>query len=818
MGDVTVSDLVPPFLSDRFHLYRIAVRFPRLILVVCLLMALVSIFLARKLVIADLYSGLLPEGTQSVENLRYAEKYFGELGFLVLVIEGTNDEQTETFARAITAKIENEPDVYYVRAPWNFDFLRDNKWLYVDIKDLATIEKRLDQALLLQKQGVNFIFSDLMDFADQENLPDLTFSDIQEKYKKRWSSYLNVSSQNKKTGSILLWVKARGLKKTTNEKSQFVDSIKMLESQIRSRIKGSNNISVGYTGSYQTTIETVATATQEMTVISLAVFLILIGILIAYFRKIRLLLYVGLPLMTGILWTGGLAYLVLGKLNLLTGFAASILAGLGSDYAIYLLTRFDQERAKNRDLDTAIRLTFAGTGRATYLSMLTTLVAFSGLCFSNLNVLFEFGLIGVFGLLMTYLATMLMMPALMCLYEKKQAPVYHARFVPHSGHSTLFKALFFPAKRFSVVGLALLAIMASLPILPHQFKIEFVEDLNSLKTSSNTLYDKVSRTIGATLNPTLLITKSAGENNQLSDDLREALKSESKKDLVFNNIIDFSQIVPRYQGEKKKIMKHCIDKFLKIDLPMTDGRRRLIQEWQNSLSSPLVTENGVTDRIKSFFLSSHDPNVFAAYLFPSFPRVAADAMKRYQDGVDDLRSITKVDFTAVDASFLAADAVALVKQKIPAAMILFSLFLTIILMIMIRPPLLAFLSLVHILASVIITIGVMSIFDISFNILNIGCLPVMIGTGIDVFIHYSYHTMETGSLWEALREEVSPMMMSCLTTIIGFGGLIFSSNSGLRSVGWLAIIGLTVIFILGAFVYPRVLGMIRRISPTTINT
>lgn len=805
------------------QLYRVAIRSPRLVLVVCFIFALFCLFWAQKLVVTDLYSGLLPEGTTSVQGLKYAQKSFGELGFLVVVISGNEASAVEQFAREFTSEIELKSDVYYVRTPWDFDFVNEYKWLYVDIKDLADIERRLDQALILQNQGVNFVFADLMDFADQDNLPDLRFKDIRDKYTKRWGAYLNFGGEiatHSGATELLLWIKSRDAKSDLAAKRKFVTDIKLLEQTVRRHFPDSEAISVGYTGAYQTQIETITKITREMVMISISVILLLIIVLIRYFKKPRLVFYVGIPLVTGIIWTGGLTWIALGKLNLLTGFAASIMAGLGIDYAIYLLTRFDQERSRAKDFESACHLAFTGTGKATYLSMITTLAAFAGLYWSDLDVLIEFGLVGILGLTMVYLATILIMPALMSLFEKKRGltkPVPQD-LIPHTGHTLLFRSLFFPSRRFIIIGLTLIIVMICLPILPEQFKIQFIDDLNSNKTPSSILYDQVSSAIGASLNPTLLITQSSEENSALSESIQTKLKEAQSDRLVFNNVIDLSQLTPRFQQEKKAIIARILEKYQTISVPQSDSYRKFIKETRASLAAPPMSSAEIPDRVKKYFHSPHNNNIMVAYLFPAFPRTSADAMKTYQQGVYNIGRYSPVDFIAVDGSFVSSDAITLVQEKMPGALILLILFLSCILLLTIRPSLVAMLSLFHLLAGVIITSGILYIVGIPYNILNVGCLPIVLGTGIDVFIHYSYRCQEMGSLWAALREEVPPMMMSCLTTIIGFGGLLFSSNSGLRSVGWVTVIGLSVIFLLGACVYPRVLGLIKKVSPNNLQT
>ena len=139
-------------------------------------------------------------------------------------------------------------------------------------------------------------------------------------------------------------------------------------------------------------------------------------------------------------------------------------------------------------------------------------------------------------------------------------------------------------------------------------------------------------------------------------------------------------------------------------------------------------------------------------------------------------------------------------------------FLTTALLIFIRPRIRSLLIFLNLMGGMILLSGILLICKIPFNMINIAALPIILGTGIDCFFHLSYRHRENGNIFATVRSEVPPILISNITSIIGFGGLLLTSNSGLRSVGWVAVIGLAIITLLCTLIFPRCLRLAQRKS------
>jgi predicted RND superfamily exporter protein len=109
------------------------------------------------------------------------------------------------------------------------------------------------------------------------------------------------------------------------------------------------------------------------------------------------------------------------------------------------------------------------------------------------------------------------------------------------------------------------------------------------------------------------------------------------------------------------------------------------------------------------------------------------------------------------------------------------------------------------LLALIVGMGLMAIFGVPFNILNITIIPSFVALGIDVPIHLVHRAHETGSGFKAARDMAPSINLAIGTSAIGFGILIFARAGVLRSLGEIALLGTIAIWWVGLFLLAAVL-------------
>jgi predicted RND superfamily exporter protein len=115
--------------------------------------------------------------------------------------------------------------------------------------------------------------------------------------------------------------------------------------------------------------------------------------------------------------------------------------------------------------------------------------------------------------------------------------------------------------------------------------------------------------------------------------------------------------------------------------------------------------------------------------------------------------------------------------------------------------------LVPLIAALLLTFGIMIVLGWRVNFFNMVVLPSLLGLGVDHGVHYyrrwrelECHTADTQ------LELFEPITVATLTTIMGYAGMAFAHHPGLRSIGNLAIVGLSCTWLTSLVLLPGLLG------------
>jgi len=152
---------------------------------------------------------------------------------------------------------------------------------------------------------------------------------------------------------------------------------------------------------------------RDMKVVTAVTFIGVLFVFALGFRGMSPLGMVALSLGMGITWCFGLTYLVIGYLNVITSVFGSIILGMGVDYAILLLTRYTEERAAGRDSREALRITMTQTGKGILTGAVATAGAFYSIGVGKFRAADQMGLIAGNGIFTYCAVMMLVLPSLM---------------------------------------------------------------------------------------------------------------------------------------------------------------------------------------------------------------------------------------------------------------------------------------------------------------------------------------------------------------------------------------------------------------------
>lgn len=797
-------------------LHRIGARFPKSVLLLAVCVTLVSVLAARDLRVESDLVSFLPPQLESVRNLGQLKEGFGGSGFVLIVAEGATPEQTVRFADRLAGAFEVHPAVRYVDYRKPADYFLRRQWLYLDRSDLSEVERRVDRALDSGRKGLSPVFDDLMDFADPEDRVGLKLDDIAEKYRGKYGVDLRSSVLASDDGrTVVLRVKTRGNAQAFGTTEKMLADFRRIADEIAAA-PGFREVRVGFTGTSPKMAEQASLIRNEIAGVSLLVTAVLTLVLLVYFRSVRAVLLVGLPVCAAILWTGGVTAVLLGRLNLITSFAAVILAGLGSDYAIYILTHYVRLRREGFSPGQAREEALSQTGFATYLSMLTTAAGFLALLFSRFDLFYEFGVVGVVGLVLNYLAIMLLMPALLVLMER------HGWRSSRTDAGFLSRAVRSAAERFwgrayrafvpsaPVVWVAALGILIALSSgsVRTVARITFDDgQIESRDLPSYKLADRIAPLFRQSGNPTVLLVRGAEKERETVRVLEDYLEARPKGG-VFNQVVGLSSFLPDDVEGKKEILRKIRSKAALLPSSHLPSRNDFLKSLDDSLAAAAPDRGSLPEEVRRQFVSENDPALHAVYLNPSFARANDETMRRYHEGIQSLKRETGLSFEAADNTFISDEIVKLVQRKAPWGFLLFALFLSALLLLRVKPLRRAVLICLSLFASLVLLSAVLWLFRVKLNIINIAVLPVIVGTAVDSFIHLSQALMEKTFPDRVIREELPPIFVSNLTSMIGFGGLLWTSSAALREAGFIAVAGIGAVTVVCVLFFPKCLALL----------
>ncbi|QFU81331.1 MMPL family transporter [Natronorubrum aibiense] len=129
-----------------------------------------------------------------------------------------------------------------------------------------------------------------------------------------------------------------------------------------------------------------------------------------------------LPVAFSVSWILGTMYLIDMPFNVLTGMITSLTVGLGVAYSIHVSARYTLELERQGNVWSAMRTTVTGTGGALLGSAATTVGGFGTLAFAILPVLRQFGIITALTITYAFLASVVVLPALLVVWTRYFGP------------------------------------------------------------------------------------------------------------------------------------------------------------------------------------------------------------------------------------------------------------------------------------------------------------------------------------------------------------------------------------------------------------
>ena len=165
-------------------------------------------------------------------------------------------------------------------------------------------------------------------------------------------------------------------------------------------------------GSIPLTSDILDSIGRDAPIASITSFLGVVLVVVVIIRRPRAIAYVIGSLVIGVLWLAGATMALHVKINFANFIAFPITFGIGVDYAVNVIARYEQEGEAD------VRGAIMSTGGAVGLASMTTIIGYSSLLLAKTRALFYFGLVAVMGEVSCLTTAVVTLPALLLLLQR----------------------------------------------------------------------------------------------------------------------------------------------------------------------------------------------------------------------------------------------------------------------------------------------------------------------------------------------------------------------------------------------------------------
>ncbi len=738
---------------------------------------------------------------------------------------------------------------------------------------LANINREISEGMVDTLLG-DFLGTDEEDDEDAEDLSLLIniFRQMnaalsgETRFRSPWKSFLTDREDSLKDEGYLVSPNGQLLfillspVETENDFTGSKDAIDRIRGVIRDTQAGFPGLQVGLTGSDVISSDEMYTTRNDVERASkIALTGVALLFILAYRGVVHPLLAV-FALLVALAWSMGYTTLAVGHLNIISVVFTTILIGLGIDFGIHILERYREERRSGLPVRPALLATLRGTGRGNLAGAITTAIAFGSMAFTDFIGIAELGVIAGGGILLCWLSMVIFLPALICLEDRLRRP----RYLPLPTQPVKERRLqrFF-AHYPAIIGVSVLVLVWSAWV-GRDMKFDY--NLLNLQAKGTEAVEWELKIIENAKRATwyvAFISDTLEEARRKYDAVRD-LPSVGKVDSIFSALPDHQEekiriinalredlpelkVAERDEPFSLDSVKNTLDHIrFKLRKKETSGKRDDVFEasqWVDRLRAqlaalePAVAETRLAafsewlmrdyrDHIDDLRTSLHPEPVrledlpeslrnrfvgrTGKHLILAYPSIniwERPAMEKF------LREVRAIDPLVTGNAVHVFESSRLMVNGYVQGGIYAMIAIFFFLMLSLRRLASTLLVLIPTCVGSLWTVGFMDLMNLQFNMANLVILPLIIGIGVVNGVHILHRFREHPAEDNVVLSKSTgqAVVLSSLTTIIGFGSLMTADHMGVYSLGLVLSLGVGSCLIASVTLLPAMikLGCIR---------
>ncbi|MEO9891953.1 MMPL family transporter [Aurantibacter sp.] len=690
------------------------------------------------------------------------------------------NNSSSAYIKEIQGKIDNEAVLN------SMDFVYENLPLFLDETDYSNITKKLSQDSITAITNANYktLISPTGIIAKETILKDpLGLSFIALKKLQQLSFGDDFTLKNgfllsKDEKNILLFISPNFESSDTANNEPFVDNLYHLQNQLNTSFNG--KVKLEYFGGALIAVANAQQIKKDIQfTVGIALTLLLL-ILILFYKKITLPLILFTPTAIGGLLAIAVLYLIRTKVSAISLGIGSILLGVTLDYALHILTHIRNGNS--------IKRLYEEVAPAIIMSSLTTASAFLCLLFLKSQALQDLGIFAAISVLGSAIFALLFVPQV---YKTTEDKIKGETFLDR------IAAFNFHKNKWAIAFISIALIISAFTYS----KVLFNKDISQLNYEPQEIINARKQLDALTNLESKSVYIATYANSiedalQTNDGLNEKLIELKKR----GAIIDYSGIGGLVSSKATQTEKIALwNQFWST-------------EKSNTLKQNLITSGNTLsfkpDTFKAFFqLLKTDFKILDLNDFKVLNAIPIQDYVSTDINFSTVNSLVKLDSSKIDivnkAFKNSANTVVIDRQGVNETFLgnlkndfnrLISYSILVVLLILglyYRSFSLTLVTALPIFLTWFVTVGIMGLFAIQFNIFNIIICTFIFGLGVD------YSIFITNGLLAELKtgERILPthrtsIILSVITTILGVGVLIFAKHPALHSISTVSLIGI----------------------------
>ncbi|MFT3775008.1 MAG: MMPL family transporter [Minicystis sp.] len=785
------------------------IRSHRVIIVVGLVLALIGGALASRLPLHTDFAWLLPDGQPSVVALRELTARKTSSAVIEIGVASPSAETTKKFATDLTAALRQKlpPDLLSEVDDDDGDvrrFVWDHRHLYAPKGELQSALEALEARMIKASP---------FDLGLDEEEPAVTEADkkkldeLRKKLAEVKSAYNRAPGYIGEDGRLRMLVLRCKFGDTEPDKG--LETLQRVDAIVAELSPQSYDpkVEVGYCGDPVSASREHDIVLRDVVVSTVLCLLLVAGAMLVYFRALRGVLALCLTLGVGTAVTFGFTKLWIGHLNTSTAFLGSVVAGNGINFGIIFMARYFEERRRNgAGHEDALAIAIEQTVVPTLVGSAAAGAAYLSLTVTTFRGFSEFGIIAGSGMAFCWIASFVLLPALLTFLDRR-APLVKAASVAAAAPKGW---VITPTRRIAAIAVGVVAITAGLSVRGayQLYGNPFEDNLHVLRSQSYPTSNvgrwsaRLDAAFGRDQAGGFYIGVEKPEDvSVVVASLRAVEKDTPAAKKQVGKIDAVSEVLPGSEAEQAEKIR-ILEKIAKLceriapRLAPDSEEAKLLADLRPPPAGELKPI-GFADlpvRAKRAFTENDGRTglLLAVHPGPGFDNATYTGLRRAVAVLRDIKLPESVRATAriSGSEVIFVEMMDAVEHEGPRASILSFGLVLVLLFLAFGPRGGMALTTFALFVGVFGMFGLMSISGVRLNFLNYIAVPITIGIGVDYPFNIVARIRQEG--WVASRGVVrtaGAVALCSLTTIIGYAVLLLSDTGAIRSFGAAAVLG-----------------------------